>query len=352
VPVVSDGEWRPVPLPAPLQAVGDINTERASSATVLFVDGDSDSGTPRLLLVSGGVVSPANSAYETPPTGPVRRVMYNGGGLAVADSADPPVLWHGLSAMWQFDPATLLHPLVMEASTPVDERGRRPVDVWAVCDDDSGSAILGTVPDEGGLLQVRVWIQDWGSDGDVPVDLPDQLYMRAGRPVFGTLTEGLLMVAGDLSTGREAPPVAGAWWMPDWPLSDDDRRWRRVALQPDPDAITDLRGSQSYWWLAGHRDQRPLVWTQQSRGRPDLPPPPDTVLDPDHPLVLIACRTPLALATQTPDGPTLWTGGDPWTRLPAPPGRLQDTFVDDSGVYLVIDRHIWYRPMVTTPLAH
>lgn len=352
MPVVSDSEWRQVPLPAPLQAVGDINTDYARAGTVLFVDGDSGSGTPRLLLVSGGIVSPGISGYETPPTGPVRRVMYNGEGLAIADSADPPVLWHGWPAILQFKPLTLVHPPTFEAHTPVDERGRRPVDVWAVCDDDIGSAVFGTVPDEGGVLQVRVWIGAWDSDNYVPADVPDQLYVRAGRPLFGTLTEGSRIVAGDLSTGHQAPAAAGAWWMPDYRHSDDDARWRRVPLQLDPDAITDLRGSQSHWWLAGHRDLRPLVWTERSPGRPDLPPPPDAVLDPDHPLVLIACRRPLALATQTPDGPTLWTGGTPWTRVPAPPGRLEEAFVDDSGVYLVIDRQLWYHPMVTTPLTH
>jgi hypothetical protein len=46
--------------------------------------------------------------------------------------------------------------------------------------------------------------------------------------------------------------------------------------------------------------------------------------------VLIACRTPLALATQTPDGPALWTGGTPWTRVPAPPGRLEEALVDNG----------------------
>jgi hypothetical protein len=76
-------------------------------------------------------------------------------------------------------------------------------------------------------------------------------------------------------------------------------------------------------------------------------PVPNTRLDPGHPVVYIAAipiASPMVLATQSVDGPTVWAKrGRDWQRIAAPSGKLAAAQTARDGVYVLIDGALWFR---------
>jgi hypothetical protein len=130
---------------------------------------------------------------------------------------------------------------------------------------------------------------------------------------------------------------------------DSGGRWQHHPTATVPDGLTDVASWDLGWWVAGHRDGRPVVYDFDSGGGAALPVP-DTRLDPEHPLTVVAGipvgGRPLVLATQTVDGPVVWVGEDTdRTRIPGTDGRLSaaQRVVDD--VYVVVDGQLWVRTL-------
>jgi len=127
------------------------------------------------------------------------------------------------------------------------------------------------------------------------------------------------------------------------------RTAERWDLASQPDGLTDLASWDLGWWVAGHKDLRPVVYDFDASDGANMAVP-DTWLDPRHPAVYVArapILAPMVLATQSRDGPTVWLRGKrrSWTRIPAPPGRLTAAEQNGDGIYVLVDGVLWYRPL-------
>jgi hypothetical protein len=120
-------------------------------------------------------------------------------------------------------------------------------------------------------------------------------------------------------------------------------------MSSTPDEITDVAAWDLGWWVAGHRGLRPVVYDYDYPTDGARLPVPPTRLDPDHPAVYVAgipAHSPMVLATQSADGPTVWVQqGKRWRRIPAPEGRLAAAHRVGDDVYVLIDGAVWVRKL-------
>jgi hypothetical protein len=162
-------------------------------------------------------------------------------------------------------------------------------------------------------------------------------------------TEVQVVVAGTVSDRPRADGTAPEIWsLYDTP-EDSGGRWQRHPTATVPDGLTDVASWDLGWWVAGHRDGRPVVYDFDAASGAALPVP-DTRLDPEHPLTLVAGipvgERPLVLATQSVDGPAVWVDeGVGWSRTAVPPGRLSAAQRVEDSVYVVVDGALWFRAL-------
>ena len=171
----------------------------------------------------------------------------------------------------------------------------------------------------------------------------------SSRSVLTGSTQSGAIVAGAISDQPNRPRASPqVWTIEDIGGAPTDGRWTRRPLAPTPDGLTDVASWEVGWWVAGHRNLRPVVYDFDSPTRGTIPMP-DTRLDPDHPVVYVAgipIGRSMVLATQSADGPTVWMHkGRDWLRIPAPAGKLSAASRNVDGLYLLIDGALWFRSL-------
>lgn len=125
-------------------------------------------------------------------------------------------------------------------------------------------------------------------------------------------------------------------------------RWRRQPLEGGADAVTDILSWAVGSWVAGTRDGEAVVWDFDRAGGEVAVP--DIALDPDAPVVRLL-RLPIGesqpvIATQQPDGPSVWVRArSGWREWKAPAGTMSLAAATPEGVYLVIDGVLWFRTL-------
>jgi len=239
---------------------------------------------------------------------------------------------------------------VTEKIDPPVIRGRKPVWLSPLMNGEGDFRTLGAVRADG-RWELHAW-QDSDAKHWVPMDRGHTLYLSAkpsSRSVLTGSTVGELIVAGAISD----QPVRSAaspqlWTIADTGSEPTNGRWTRLPLQPTPDGLTDVFSWELGWWVAGHRNLRPVVYDFDSAVVASMPMP-DTRLDPDHPVVYLAERPSkrsMVLATQSIDGPTVWIQkGRDWLRVPAPAGKLSAVSRNADGLFTLIDGALWFRPL-------
>jgi hypothetical protein len=237
-----------------------------------------------------------------------------------------------------------------EVDQPRDVRGSKPVWLSALMDGEGDFRTVGAVLVKG-RWELHAW-QDTDSGHLDPMDRGHTLYLFAkpsSRSVLTGSTEGELIVAGAVSDQPGRPDASPQLWtINDIGAEPNNGRWTRWPLTPTPDGLTDVASWEVGWWVAGHRDLRPVVYDFDSAVVASMPMP-DTRLDPDHPVVYIADEPvgkPMVLATQSADGPTMWIQkGRDWLRIPGPAGKLSAASRNKDGLFMLIDGALWFRPL-------
>jgi hypothetical protein len=224
---------------------------------------------------------------------------------------------------------------------PHDERGRKAVWLDPRQDGEENLRAVGVITD-GDRWRIRAWE---ASDEWLPLDSGPQL-LTDGLPTGDLLTgatESAVILVGDafLEPGEPGPQL--------WRLEAfyyEPQQWQRVPMEPQPDGVTDLGFWELGWWVAGHRDGRPVVF-DFDRTPGALLDVPDVQLDPEAPIVLLAAvddGVPL-LALQGVEGAAVWyrtSAG--WQTMPLPTGTLGDITVLDGTLYVLLDGDVWYAP--------
>ena len=216
--------------------------------------------------------------------------------------------------------------LVGELDRDLDvlELGLVPVAVWAtVADIDHRAVVAHDGPDG---TELALWSGEQGLADTVPV--PNRLFLRGG-PVVVTSHQGVVVVAGPVDDGQVGPRPRA------WRCLDPDfggEPWREFPVDPPPDEFTGELGSSTWFYLAGHRDGRPLAWDEHGRAV-DVP---EVQLDAEHPVVLVADSSisgdRLVLALQSASGPQVWwREGAEWRSRDLPAGLLQAAAVTTSS---------------------
>jgi hypothetical protein len=296
-----------------------------------------DDGAPVLVDVTDGqareVPAPAEGGW-TPPDGGYDAVGSNGDLISVVGRADPSAVL--LHSEWLAYPAQRL----------ADAQGREVSWVSPLLDGEENLRAIGVV-EAGDGWHVHAW-QAYGDEEWMPLDRGEQLRVLAEpgpRTVLTGTTETTVVVAGAVADESGRP---GVWSLYDDP-TETGGRWTHHPTATEPDAFTDVAYWDLGWWVAGHRDGRPVVYEFDDPGQGSALPVPDTELDPDHPVVIVAgipVGQPMVLATQSVDGPALWVGGaGGWERTAVPAGRLSSAQRVGGGLYVVVDGALWFRPL-------
>lgn len=227
-----------------------------------------------------------------------------------------------------------------------DPQGGEASWVSPLLDGEEDLRVVGAVR-TGDRWQLHAW-QAVGDSEWLALDRGTQLSLLAEpgpSSVLTDTTETTVVVAGDVA---DASGRAGVWSLGDMPELSGGR-WEHHATESVPDDVTDVASWDLGWWVAGHRDGRPVVYDFDDPGGGAALPVPGTRLDPEHPLVLVAgvpVGRPMVLATQSESGPAVWVAEDGgWSRTPAPSGRLSAAQRVGDGVYVVVDGALWYRDL-------
>ena len=214
-----------------------------------------------------------------------------------------------------------------EADWTVVEDAQR---LWVTCGDEDPMYVA--VRDDGELLAVDPGIGMAGQPSGLFLDGEASLLV-AGREVG-------VCLAGRLRSADGTGPQLWTCW-------EVEEGWRRITVDPVPDAFTDLVEA---WQpvVAGHRDLHPLAWDHEGAALAV----PDVTLDPMYPVVSVASERPqsrpLSLALQTDEGPQLWTRSDDgWTTIDLPMGHLvvaRRDLGDSNRVWVVVNGALWTGP--------
>jgi hypothetical protein len=230
---------------------------------------------------------------------------------------------------------------------PRDVHGRRASWLEPLSDDEGDGYMVGVVLDDG-AWRLRAWITDWEDGHWIGLDTGPPL-LAPGIPEPGDLhiaaNEGMVVVAGDVSRRSDAQ-AAEAWWIGG--LGDEPATpWTRLKLRPAPDGLTDVDVWAVGFWIAGHRDGRPVVYDfdEANGARVDLP---RVQLDPDHPTVLaddFREDVPL-LSVQAERGPSTWYRSDGrWHEIRLPGGQLRAVERAGRWLYVQLGDEVWYAPL-------
>ena len=206
-------------------------------------------------------------------------------------------------------------------------RGLLCVGPWARPDGEANTRVVGAVR-SADRWRLHAW-QALGDDEWLALDVGEQLHALtepSSRTVLTGTTEVGVVVAGPVSDrARAADAAPEVWSLSDTP-EQSGGRWERHPTATVPDAFTHVASWDLGWWVAGHRDGRPVVYEFDDPGGGAALAVPDTRLDPHHPLTVVAgipVERPLVLATQSVDGPAVRVDdGALWVRaLPAAAGQ-------------------------------
>lgn len=327
--------WTRVDVPGTVRAVAGLDS--GDPPPHLHAAGDDD-GAPFLVDVTDGrarsLPDPADGSGWTPPDGGYQAVDGNGDVIALVGRTDPGALL--LHAEWSAFPPYRL----------ADGRGREASWVSPLLDGEQDLRVVGAVPADG-AWEVHAW-QDVGDGAWLALDRGSPLRLATAPSTDTVLTgttEVSVVVAGDVV---DAGGRGGVWSLGDMPELSGGQ-WRHHPTETVPDRVTDVASWDLGWWVAGHRNGRPVVYDFDEPALGAALPVPDTLLDPQHPLVLVAgvpVGQPMLLATQSEDGPALWAdGGAGWQRTPVPAGRLSAAQRVGDGVYVVVDGALWFRDL-------
>lgn len=302
----------------------------------LFAAGLGDEG-PILVDVTDGVARVASGDLPKHFNEGLAAVATNGENVVVtkdmdARPGDPATLWidDGYSTSW---------------AQIWDARGVIPSWLSPLMDGEENLRAVGAVR-TGDRWELHAWqaLEDW-----FPLNRGHQLYVHvkpSAQSVLTASTEVAVIVAGAVSDQPGTPGAAPQVWSIDDHQGFSDGRWTQHRMASTPDGLTDVAEWDLGWWVAGHRQLRPVVYDFDSRDGASMPVP-DTRLDPDHPVVYVAgipISQPMVLATQSVDGPTVWVReGRDWLQIPAPLGKLSAARTVGDGVYLLIDGALWFR---------
>ena len=327
--------WTRVDVPGTVHAITGLDS--GDPPPHLHAVGEDD-GEPLLVDVTNGrgreLPDPAEGSSWTPPDGGYQAVDGNGDVIALVGRTDPG--------------AVLLHHewLAYPPFRLADAQGREASWVSPLLDGEENLRVVGAVRADD-TWEVHAW-QDVGDDGWLALDQGRQLRLL-GEPSPDTVltgtTETTVVVAGDVVDERGR---GGVWSLSDLP-EESGGRWQHHPTQTVPEGVTDVASWDLGWWVAGHRDGRPVVYDFDEPGLGAALPVPDTRLDPEHPVVLVAgipVGQPMLLATQSEDGPALWAdGGAGWQRTSVPAGRLSAAQRVGDGVDVVVDGVLWFRDL-------
>lgn len=329
--------WHEVAIHGSVRSIADVNSESPPPHLVAAgLSGDQ----PLLVDVTAGSAREVIGDFPNRYRNGLFAVAADGANIAVTERTDSGLaksatFWLGddYSTYWR--------------QVPRVAEGNRPGWLWPLMDGEEDLRSVGVIQ-SGNRWRLHAWqaFRHW-----VPLDRDPQLYVHeqpSSRTVLTGSTETTVVVAGALS---DRPSRAGAspqvWTIADT-LDVSHGRWQRHRMASTPDGLTDVADWDLGWWVAGHRNLRPVVYDFDSRNGATIPVP-DTRLDPHHPVVFVAgipVSRPMVLATQSVDGPTVWVRkGRSWIRIPAPTGKLSAARAVGDGVYLLIDGALWFRTL-------
>jgi len=304
--------------------------------------GMSSGGGPLLVEVSHGIARDFQGELPNRLHNGLSTVVDGDVGIAVTEDLDP------ARAM----PATIQgvdEYVTDEIEQPRSVRGIKPVWLSPLMDGEGDFRTVGAVRSNG-RWELHAW-QDFGHWD--PMDRGHTLYLFAkpsSRSVLTGSTEGQLIVAGAISDQPRRPKASPQLWtIDDIGSGPTNGRWTRWPLTPTPDGLTDVASWEVGWWVAGHRNLRPVVYDFDSDSGGASMPMPGTRLDPKHPVVYVVdapIGKAMVLATQSADGPTVWIQkGRSWMRIPAPAGKLSAASRNHDGLFMLIDGALWFRPL-------
>jgi hypothetical protein len=297
---------------------------------------------PLLVEVDNGVARAFKGELPNRLRNGLSAVLDGDTGLVVTEDVDPA---RGQPATMQLVDQYRTE----EIAQPRDAGGSRPVWLSPLMDGEGGFRTVGAVRKQG-RWELHAW-QDverhW-----VAMDRRHPLFLSTkptSRTVLTGSTQSGPIVAGAISDKpdpRRADPQI--WTIKDIGQEPTDGRWTRWPLAPTPDGLTDLASWEVGWWVAGHRNLRPVVYDFDSP-RGGTISMPNTMLAADNPAVFVAgipIGHPMVLATQSADGPTVWIQeGRGWLRIPAPAGKLSAASRNMDGLFMLIDGALWFRPL-------
>lgn len=250
--------------------------------------------------------------------------------------------------------------LESELSPPAPQL--EPLAVWWGTEDE-GAILVGAYRRPGGTVGIHP--MDWETDTFEPKALLFVDQDRLDEVHVAARVEATVVVGPVGPEPAQLPAGDQAWAIQTTPDFNADgqrlaRSWRAVALDPSPEAVTDVEGWEGDVFVAGRLDDQPLVWTVDI-GRIDLP---ELKLGADG-AVLIADPFWLgddpAIGLETTEGPVLLLpekGG--WQQVELPMGRLADVVAirdvrsheeaqerphatGDGRIFAIIDGVVWLR---------
>ena len=325
-------------------SVRSISHSFCSPAPDLLAAG-ADGGKPLLVAVTHGL---AQSIVEDLP-----KTVHNGIGVVVSEAENifvteevDPALSKPATLWLDLFPVDVAHPELTSNWTQIwDAQGAKPVWLSPLVDGEMGQRAVGAVQ-AGDRWELHAWqsFEHWTA-----LDRGQQLYVHAkpsSQSVLTGSTETTVIAAGAISDQPGRPGGSPQVWIIEDEMYESHGRWTQYPMASTPDGLTDIADWELGWWVAGHRNLRPVVYDFNEKGGASMPVP-NTSLDPDRPVVYFAgvpVKSPMVLATQSVDGPTVWVQkGRDWQRIPAPSGQLEAAQTASDGVYLLIDGALWFR---------
>jgi hypothetical protein len=233
---------------------------------------------------------------------------------------------------------------------PVDESGDPTVWLSPLLDGEEDARAVGLVQD-GARLYVRAWqaFRSWKR-----MDAPNQLVvpeLTSNAPLLTGSTETSVVVAGAIGKPGKTAKLS-IWQLGDGRAVNGNGRgrWHQMSIVESADDFSDVASWEIGFWVAGNEGDQPVVYDFDSANGSTLAVP-STRLDPSRPVTYIAQEpighTPLILATQSVEGPTVWVENHgSWTRIPGPEGTLSDAQVVGNQLYLVVNGDLWHRTLV------
>jgi hypothetical protein len=275
------------------------------------------SGSYGLPLVGGSRGGRGVVLFSRPDGGALGVVLEGGPLLALTAGSSALAVTADGAVHYVDEPAAWGRATVQTERLPLAPSGASPVMAWATTGDWETRLVLAYPAPVG----FELWVLGVGLGNELtPMDTT--LVATDLDRVRVTSHEGVVVLAGPVADDVREATGCRVWLCPD-PDFGEQGDWEELTLDPAPDTVTDAQDASVWWWLGGSCEGAAVVWGEE-RNTVETP---RVTLDPEHPVTCIA-RTPVgertvAIAVQTPDGPSLhWQDGEGWREARLPEGRL------------------------------